>query len=367
MKVMKSVVTACMVAIMVAGVMFSYGCPPPPVEVPDPEEEPLTFGMVVKFPALPFIQAFMYGAERRAEELGVELYIKDNSGCSILTMEHIDTLILKGIDGFVMAGAVDLKALVPGIERLNELNIPVMAIDTSPEGGRVELFIAGDIKQDTIRATEILIEGIRERHGGEVPEGVVLEITGSLVDMWAITAKEGFRKVMDRYPQLTIASGEGHWNNVDSHRVTTDLLAAHGDEIIAIYVQTPDIMGLGVVGAIEAAGRNPADYGITGVWMGPEGIAMIEAGQIRAIVAPPAIEPAEMAIQFLYNLNRGLPIPQIGDVVVEEDAIWSPAKVVESRWAEGGYMILRSPVVPDEVSTDDPRLWENRLAHLWEE
>ncbi|MBT9150698.1 MAG: hypothetical protein DDT40_00875 [candidate division WS2 bacterium] len=72
-----------------------------------------------------------------------------------------------------------------------------------------------------------------------------------------------------------------------------------------------------------------------------------------------------MAIQYLYNLNRGLPIPQIGDVVVEEDAIWSPAKVVESRWAEGGYMILRSPVVPDEVSTDDPRLWENRLAHLW--
>jgi len=55
-------------------------------------------------------------------------------------MEIMDNFITQKVDGFIMAGAVDLKAIVPGIKKLNEAGIPVIALDTSPEGGKVDYF-----------------------------------------------------------------------------------------------------------------------------------------------------------------------------------------------------------------------------------
>jgi ribose transport system substrate-binding protein len=120
------------------------------------------------------------------------------------------------------------------------------------------------------------------------------------------------------------------------------------------------------VSAIEAHGLNPRDYGICGICMGPEGLELIKQGKVRAIVEQPALDSAELAVEYLYNMKKGLYVPKIGDTVTREGALWSPAEVVKNPWAdEGAFMILRAPLVPIECSVDDPRLWENKLSYLW--
>ncbi len=329
------------------------------------EEEQLTFGMVIKYPGTPYIEAFIHAAEEKAEELGVRLLVRDGEGDAQTIMNHIDTYLVQGIDGFIMAGAVDQRAIVPGIEQLNQAGVPVTAIDTSPEGGEVDYFISADVTGQSARAAEAFIEGIKDRNGGEVPEGVVIEITGDVRDMYTRAANEGFMSVLDEYPQLQVAQGDGKWNNIDAHERAGDLLTRHGDDVLGIYVQTPDIMGPGVVEAIIAANRDPADYGITGTWMGPEGQELIKNGHVLGIVAMPAYVPARMAVELLYDLATGAEVPQLGDVIEEDDALWSPAEVKESPWADGLYIELQAPIVPLDVDVDDPRLWENRLDHLW--
>jgi len=322
----------------------------------------LVFGMIVKWVGTPYINAFIQGAQQKADELGIELIIQDGQGDSLKIIDLIDNFIVQKINGLIMAGAVDLKSVVPGIKKLNEGNIPVMALDTSPEGGKVDMFISFDIQEVSAKAAEIFVQGIKDRNGGEVPEGVVLEVIGDLKDMFTIAASKGFKSVMDKYPQLTIAQGEGKWNNVDSHNITADLLTRFRGKVLGIYVQTPDIMGVGAVSAIEAAGLVPKDYGICGICIGPEGIELIKEGKVLAIVEQPALSSAELAVQYLYNMNTGVDIPKIGETVVVEGALWSPAKVIKNPWSdEGAFMILQSPLVPLEVSPDDPRLWENQL------
>lgn len=357
-------ITFWVIALVIALVfgLSAAGCGKRPVN----DEKKPTFGMVIKYPGTPFIEAFIYAAKEKAKELGVDIVVRDGQGDSQIIMNHIDTFIVQGIDGFIMAGAVDLQALVPGIQRLNQEGIPIAALDTSPEGGRVDYFISADIATQSARAAESLVEGIKERHGGEVPEGVVIEITGDIRDMFTTAASEGFRSVLDKYPQLTVVQGEGKWNNIDSHERTSDLLTRHGDDVLAIYVQTPDIMGPGVVEAIAAANRNPADYGITGIWMGPEGQELIRNGSVRAIVAMPAYVPAQMAVELLYKTITGADVPKLGDIMKEEGALWSPAIVKKNIWADEGLHIeIQAPLVPFEVDVEDPRLWENRLKHLW--
>lgn len=353
-------------SIILLVMLLVSGCGPQSKEGGGQQEKEMVFGMIIKEPGAPFIQAFIRGAEDKAKELGVKVNIKDGQADSLKIMELMDNFIVQKVDGFIMAGAVDLKAIVPGIKRLNQAGIPVMALDTSPEGGKVDLFLSFDIEQSSRKAAEAFIQGIKDRNGGKVPKGVVIEITGALEDMFTQACTKGFRSVVDKYPQLTVVQGEGKWNNVDSHQKTTDLLTRYGKNVLGIYVHTPDIMGAGVVTAIEAAGLNPKDYGICGICIGPEGLDLIKQGKLLAVVEQPAYDSAQLAVEYLYNLKKGLPIPKIGETVTKEGAIWSPAKVVKNPWAdEGAFMVLQGPLVPTEVKPDDPRLWENKLSYLW--
>jgi ribose transport system substrate-binding protein len=145
-------------------------------------------------------------------------------------------------------------------------------------------------------------------------KGVIIEITGALVDHATHDFTEGFNSVITNYPQLKVVQGEGKWNNEDSFNRTTDLLMRFGDEVVAIYIHTPDIMSPGVISAIEKQGYDPSKFSIAGVWAGPEGLQFIREGKISAIVAPPAMTVAELSVQYLYDLKSGKKIPQIGDM-----------------------------------------------------
>lgn len=322
-----------------------------------------TIGMVVKNTSTEYIQAFMIGAQEACDKYNIELRIVDGQADSLKIMDAIDTFIVQGIDGFILAGAEDLVTLVPGIEKLNEANIPVFAVDTCPEGGHVEMFITNDIIDSSRKAAAQMIQGIKDANNGEVPEGVIIEITGALVDMYTTECHEGFASVIDQYPQLTVVQGEGHWNNDDSYSRTADLLTRHGDDVLGIYVHTPDIMGSGVVAAVEAAGLDPADYFISGICIGVEGLHLLKEGKLYAVVEQPALDIITMAVEYMNMLFNGEEIPKVGDVIEEEGALWSPAQVIENEFADSGTtMILQSPLVPQECDPSDERLFENRIG-----
>ena len=329
------------------------------------DEDTKTIGMVVKNTTTEYIQAFMIGAQEKCDEYGIDLQIVDGQADSLRIMDTIDTFIVQGIDGFILAGAEDLVTLVPGIEKLNEEGIPVFAVDTCPEGGHVDMFITNDIEDSTAKAATQMMEGIAEAHGGEVPEGVIIEITGALVDMYTTQCHDAFSEVMADYPQVTVVQGEGNWNNDDSYARASDLLTRYGDEVLGIYVHTPDIMGSGVVAAVEAAGLDPADYFISGICIGAEGMELLKQGKLYAVVEQPALDMIQMCIEYMNMMFNGEEIPQVGDVIEEEGALWSPATVIENEFADSGAtMILQSPLVPQECPVDDPRLYENLLEEM---
>ncbi|MDO4960582.1 MAG: sugar ABC transporter substrate-binding protein [Eubacteriales bacterium] len=325
--------------------------------------EKKTIGMVVKNTTTEYIQAFMIGAQEKCDEYGIELRIVDGQADSLKIMDAIDTFIVQGIDGFILAGAEDLVTLVPGIERLNEEGIPVFAADTCPEGGKVEMFITNDIVDSSRKAAQQMVDGIKEANGGEVPEGVIIEITGALVDMYTTDCHAGFESVLKDYPQLTVVQGEGNWNNDDSFARASDLLTRYGDDVKGIYVHTPDIMGSGVVSACEAAGLDPKDYFISGICIGAEGMSLLKEGKLYAVVEQPALDMIHMIIDYMNMEFNGEAIPKEGDTIEEDGALWSPAKVINNEYCDEGLtMILQSPLVPQECDPDDKRLYENVIA-----
>ncbi|MEW5722499.1 MAG: sugar ABC transporter substrate-binding protein [Thermodesulfobacteriota bacterium] len=325
--------------------------------------EELTFGLTGRDMTPPYAQAMEFGAERKGKELGVKILAKDSQNDILKQLAHMDSFLVMKVAGLIFEGTIDTAAVIPGIKKFNEAKIPIVALDNSPEGGYVDYWISFDITEASKKAGDYFIKGLKEKNGGQVPEGVVIEITGALGDAFTNECTAGFHSVVDQYKQLTVVQGEGKWDNINSFARTSDLLTRHRGQVVGIYVHTPDIMGPGVVQAVEKAGLNPADYFISGICMGPEGRDLIKEGKIYCIVQQPALAAAELGVKVLYDIVKGSPdLPKEGDVVTVEGALWSPAPVVKNPRCEGLMVKLNAPAIPFEAKPDDPRLWENILA-----
>ena len=325
------------------------------------EGKPLRIGLVTYDITTSYQRVMVESARKKAEELGIELIAFSSDWDAMKHLDIIDNFITMGVDGFISGSDVDPSAVVPGIKKMNEAGIPVTDTDNGALGGKVDYYIGFDIKESSASATRVFVEELKNRNNGEIPPGVVIEVMGELIEGFAYECTKGFHSVIDDYKQLKIVQGDGQWNNDDAFTVVSDFLTRFGDEVIAIYCHTPDCMGIGTVNAIRAAGMDPKDLVLAGICIGPEGIELLKNGEFTCIVEQPIDIAGEMAVELLYKIITKQPdLPQIGDTIIQEGALWSPAEVVVNPFAdEGAWVKLRGARIPQDASPDDPRLWEN--------
>jgi ribose transport system substrate-binding protein len=326
------------------------------------KEGELHIGFATRETTAPFSQAMILAAKEKAKALGVKLTVLSSDNDNQRHLSIMDNFITMGIDGFICGGVIDPGAIVPGIKKMNEQNIPVIAIDNSPLGGKIDYFISFDIGDMSAKAANFMIGELKKRNGGQVPSGVLIEIMGDLLEGWASISTAGFHSVIDNYPQLKVVQGSGEWNNDDSFRQTANFMTRFGGEVKAIFVHTPDIMGVGAVNAIRQAGFDPKNIVSSGLCIGPEGIELLKKGEFTGIIEQPIYAAGEMSVDLLVKIMKKQPVPKVGDTLTEKGALWSPAEVVPNPYGpEGAYIKLSAPMVPQEVSPDDPRLWENAV------
>lgn len=322
----------------------------------------LHIGFATREMTAPFSQAMLLAAKEKAAALGVKLTILSSDNDNQRHLSIMDNFITMGIDGFICGGVIDPGAIVPGIKKMNEHNIPTIAIDNSPLGGKIDYFISFDIGDNSAKAANFMIEELKKRNGGKVPNGVLIEIMGDLVEGWASISTAGFHSVIDKYPQLKVVQGNGNWNNDDSFRETANFMTRFGGEVKALFVHTPDIMGVGAINAVRQAGFDPKTIVSSGLCIGPEGIDLLKKGEFTGIIEQPIYAAGEMAVDLLVKIIKKQPVPKIGETMKQEGALWSPAQVVKNPYGpEGAYIKLSAPMVPQELSPDDPRLWENAI------
>ncbi|MCX5973936.1 MAG: sugar ABC transporter substrate-binding protein [Coprothermobacterota bacterium] len=335
----------------------------PTSTTPPPKE--YHFGLNVRDLTAPFVKAIQIGAEKKAKELGIKLTVLSADNDSQRELTNIDNLITMGIDGYINGSSWDPVAIIPGIKKLNDAGIPVVATDNSPTGGKVAYHINLDIADTTIRLTNLFLNEIKKRNGGEMPTGVVIEVLGDLIpESWAGIETKAFHSIIDQYKdKLNVVQCNGNWNNDDTFRGVADYLTRFGDQVVGIFVQTPDVMGTGAVSAIKQAGLDPKKFVTAGICIGPEGLVLLQNDEFFCMTEQPCLAEGEMAVELLYKILTNQPTPKEGDTIVEEGAIWSPAEVVNNTaGAEGLDIKLLSAFCPQEVSPTDPRLYENVVA-----
>lgn len=194
----------------------------------------------------PFFVDVVSGAKKAAEENGIELIVTDAQNQPSKQMEDVENLIQRTPDLLILDPS-DSDAIIASVESANENNIKVLTIDRKSNGGDV----VAHIGFDAIHSGRIAGTYLKEQLNGK---GKIVEIMGIMGTNVAQDRSKGFNQIMAETPGFTIVAKQAaDFDRAKAMEVMENILQAN-PEIDGVYAAN-DEMALGVLEAIEAAGR----------------------------------------------------------------------------------------------------------------
>lgn len=241
----------------------------------------------------PFFVTLKEGAEKAAEETGVELITVNAQDDPAQQISGIEDLIQQGID-LLLVNPTDSKAISTAIKSANKADIPVITVDRSAEGSEIVAHIASDNVAGGKMAGEYIIEQL----GGK---GKIVELQGIPGASATRERGKGFHQAVDGKTGIeVVAQQSAQFNRAEGLTVTENIIQSKGS-FDAVFAHN-DEMALGAIQALNAAGMNN-DVVVVGFDGTDDAVKAIKEGTMEATIAqqPEVIgsTAVETAVQVL--------------------------------------------------------------------
>lgn len=224
-----------------------------------------------------------------------------------------DMVAVRGIDALVVL-PFESDPLTPPVQAVAESGAWVTVVDRGLSVPGIEdLYVAGDNPGFGRVSGEYMVSKMPE--GGDIVvfRGIPTTIDNERVDGFTTAIKDSGINVIDME--------HGNWNRDDSFNVMQDFLSKH-PKIDAVWASDDD-MAIGVLAAIEAAGRDDVQFVLGGAGMKEmiqrtaDGDGMVPAN----VTYPPSMIATAIELTAV-GLTSNAPVSgtfTIGSVLVTED------------------------------------------------
>ena len=231
-----------------------------------------TIAVFTKNQTNPYFQAVRVGADAAAKVLNVKTlhYIPTKPDSIPEQMSQIEDVVVKKPDAIVFT-PVDYKALVPGVEKINAANIPVVNITDRSSAGKFVAFVGADDYSTGLETARYLLKSLNGKGNFIILEGV----KGALTNTDRV---RGFNDALKENPGAKLlASQPANYQRLQALQVMENLLQSHPqiDGVLAAN----DAMAMGAIEALEGANRTAKVIGINGT---KEAVDAIKAGKLLA-------------------------------------------------------------------------------------
>ncbi|WP_047151429.1 substrate-binding domain-containing protein [Aneurinibacillus tyrosinisolvens] len=227
----------------------------------------------------------------------MELIVGDGQNDPSVQTGLVDDFIAKGIKVLII-NAVEKEALAPAVKRAEKAGIKVISIDRTVNAPVLT----------TIKAKDIDIGEAAGKHLVSVlnGKGNVVEIQGSPSASPTIDRHQGFMNAIKDAPGIkVIASQNANYDQAQGLKVMEDILQRFPKGQIDAVFTHADMMTLGAIQAIKAAGRNEIKvFSIDGQGTAFDAIAN---GDIDSTVVYPVVPP--MSVIAAAKALAGEPMP----------------------------------------------------------
>lgn len=263
----------------------------------------LTIGLSISTLNNPFFVTLSENAEAKAKELGVKTTIVDAQDNASKQASDIEDLIQQNVD-LIIINPVDSVAVATAVESANTLNIPVITVDRSSEGGEVVSHIASDnvaggkLAGDYI--TELVGEGAK-----------VVELEGVAGSSAARDRGQGFNEAVTGILDV-VAKQTANFNRSEGLTVMENILQSNPD-VTAVFAHN-DEMALGAQEAISASGKKIVVVGFDST---DDAVAAVKAGSLAATVAQKPDEIGKIAMETAIAYLNGETVEEVIPVNLE--------------------------------------------------
>jgi ribose transport system substrate-binding protein len=272
--------------------------------------------LVLKTLNSPFFLDMRKGAEAAAQRLGVDLTVQaaDREIDVEKQMQIIENLIETGVNALAICPSGSSE-IVPAIGKANRAGIPVIIVDdrideraAAEAGVRFDTYTGSDNVEGGRIAGRYLVQATGGHAKIALLEGIPGHQTGD-------ARLQGFREAIRTSPGISVvASQTANWERDQGFTVFRNMLQAHPD-IDAVFACN-DVMALGAVEAIEAAGRS-GEIRVIGFDAIDDAKRAIESGAMDASVAQFPAEMGRIAIESAAKLIRHEPVERDQPTKVE--------------------------------------------------
>lgn len=247
----------------------------------------------------PAYAAARLGADRAAERLGAETvhFVPAKGDDPGGQSELIDGALAMGVDAIVLA-PVHPTRVNPAIARINAAGTPLFAFVNPIPADRCVSYVGADDHALGLEIAQYLFAHLQRR-------GRVLVVSGPAESVSSIARVRAFHDAARTHPAIAIVGTcAGDYVREKARDAVAQWLAAN-DGFDACLAAN-DVMALGVVDALRAAGRQAAVAGVNAI---PEAVAAIKQGDMLATVDFSAMHMAALATECAVRHLRGEPVP----------------------------------------------------------
>lgn len=272
-------------------------------------------GITVLYPGSNSYQAkYAEAAVSYAKEIGIDATVMDPQGDPATQFNQLQDMIAQKMDVIVL-WPTSQNALIPAVRQASRANIPVVT-SNSPIGEAGRQYVTAHTGPDDCKLASQAAEMLGDSLGGK---GNVVVIEGTPGYSVSILRGNCFLDAMeDKYPDIKIlASQPADWNREKAQTVMETFLTQYGEKINGVYA-FDDGMGLGVISALQAAGKKPGEVKLVTCNQFGEGWDAIKAGWETGSGKQSPIDDAVLAIQTAVKVANGIAVPPVQEIAIDK-------------------------------------------------
>lgn len=244
----------------------------------------------------PFVAVMVDEVKKQADEMGVELDVRNGGGDLNKQISQIQEFVTAGKDAIIVYPG-DPEGIGPAVKAADRAGIPVFTVNLGLEKSiPVKGFVGADDKDYGRKQGQMLLQAIGE-------EGNVGLVMGGLGTSAQILRTEGLKEVLASHPKIKIVEEQSDgWQAEKTVALTQDWVNKHPKgKLDAIVVQGPEAMG--AITWAHANGRSEIKW-ILGDYPS-ELKEPIADGRVFGTVSQDPAEQGREVIKTAYEWLRG--------------------------------------------------------------
>jgi ribose transport system substrate-binding protein len=248
----------------------------------------------------PFFQAVRLGADNAARQMNALTvhYVPTRPDSIPEQMSQIEDVIIRKPDAIVFT-PVDYRAMMPGVQKMNAANIPVVNITDRAESGQFVTFVGSNDYLLGAETGRYLLKAMGGKGNVLIIEGVKGSITNA-------DRTRGFHDALKEFPNVKLlASQPANYQRLQALQVMENLMQSYPQ--IDGVMAANDAMATGVVEALEGANRKAFVIGINGT---KEAVDAIKEGKMLASGEFGAFNQGCIGVMAALRRLRNLPVPK---------------------------------------------------------